>query len=797
MNKYTELKMKFFEFFSQKGYQKINSSNLIIDDPNLLFTVAGMVQFKDIFLKNIPKVYNRVVTIQKCLRVGGKHNDLDNVGFTKRHNTFFEMMGHFAFQDDTYSKEKIIQDAVNFLLDVGLNLNQFWVTIDHKDEECYEIWQKIIPENRIIKELSGENFWSMGDEGPCGFCTEILYDREYNPREILTGQDVLKNSERFLEVWNIVSMTKIKTKGVIMDTPGLSIDTGMGLERLLSIIENVDNNFETSSFLPIINKIKKFIPNGPDHLYKICADHIRTIVFLLAEDLVPSGEKQGYVLKKIIRRAIFYYHGYYKEPLLYKLIPVVQDLMGSFYPEIYRENMDKILYQEELKIIDHLENNENIIKKHLNDSSKTLDGNTMFFLYDTLGINMNMLEDYAQVHDISLDYEGFNKSMDQQKFQSGQKIIINDELDGTLFVGQNNYYQKDWDYGCNIVGIYDINGNTMDTPQDKAIIITDKTWFFPESCGQIGDTGHVIINNKTYKIINTLFYPSLNQKIIGHVMENPEKDSINLQKVIMKVDYDRRINIARNHTATHLLNQAFNEIIGPGDQRGSWVGNEKFRWDVGCNKTITTEEMESMENTINKKIHEKISLEKKVLPLDEAKNQGYCFLKNTYYENDVSCVNVGDWSKELCHGTHVDNTEELIGFKIIKKKSISAGVIRFECITGDEYNNWKNQTIVEEKIQENLLINEYIKDKIYIGVWEKMDHLLHDKYKFKYDYVVLLNPQGGIIIASEQYKIDNILDLLKEDYEIKGSSKEKLFRGKIMDLLDIDLLINKIKSILK
>ena len=384
---YSLLKNKFFEFFTSKGYRHLPSSNLMLDDPNLLFTVAGMVQFKDIFLRNISKSYDRVITIQKCLRVGGKHNDLDNVGFTKRHNTFFEMMGHFAFYDDHYSKFQIIKDAVDFLVLMGLSMDRMWVTIDHKDDECYEIWAQIIDTSRIIREPSGENFWSMGEDGPCGFCTEILYDRQYNnDYGSMTQGDVLKDSERFLEVWNIVFMTKIRSQGVIKDTAGLSIDTGMGLERLLSIMENVDTNFETSVFMPIINAMKELVPQGPDYIYKICADHIRSSVFLLAEGLRPSNEKQGYVLKKIIRRAVLYYKNYYNEPLLWQLVPVVQSIMGEFYPEIVNNNIPKILKEEEEKILHHLNQSEEIIKKNIQESKPlgdgqwSLDGDKMFFI---------------------------------------------------------------------------------------------------------------------------------------------------------------------------------------------------------------------------------------------------------------------------------------------------------------------------------------------------------------------------------------------------------------------------------
>jgi alanyl-tRNA synthetase len=763
------------------------SSSLLLDDPNLLFTVAGMVQFKDVFLRNIPKSHDRVVTIQKCLRVGGKHNDLDNVGFTKRHNTLFEMMGHFAFYDDDYSKFNIIKDAVDFLISVGLDLNKFWVTIDHNDEECYDIWCKIIYPKRIIKESSGENFWAMGDEGPCGFCTEILYDRHYDPNASVTQGDVLKDSERFLEVWNIVFMTKIRSNGIITDTPGLSIDTGMGLERLLSIIENVDNNFETSAFTPIIEKIKQFIPEGPDCIYKICADHIRSIVFLLAEGLQPSNEKQGYVLKKIIRRAVFYYKPHHETPMLWQLVSTVQDLMGDFYPEIKVSGLEKILYQEELKIIEHLNESENIIKKNL-DESRRLDGEKMFFLYDTWGVNMAILEDYAQVNQIELDHVGFKQAMDQQKFQSGQKVILQDVLDETMFLGHKNHYDSQLNYGGTILGVYNIQGNPLEKPESRAIVVVDKTWFFPESCGQIGDTGLLVVGNQSFKVTNTLYYPTGRAKVIGHVIENPDLITIALDPCTLKVDYDRRIKIARNHTATHLLNQAFTDVIGLGLQKGSWIGPEKFRWDVAWSNPIGHGEILAMEQLINKKIQEKIPSIVKDLPMEEAIAENFCYLKNTFYEPVVKTINIGHWSKELCHGTHVENTEEIEFFKIIKKKSVSAGVIRFECATGNEHKKSSDplDESIESKIVEpiqSIIKTDFFMGKVFVGLFEKVDLTLYDVYKNQYDFVILLAVNQGIIVGTETHRdhLPSLMDILEKQWAMKGSGQQRLYRGKLMD----------------
>ena len=792
MNQYGSLKNRYFEFFTQRGYFHQSSSNLLLDDPQLLFTVAGMVQFKDIFLRNVPKTHDRVVTIQKCLRVGGKHNDLDNVGFTKRHNTFFEMMGHFAFYDDNYSKFNIIKDAVDFLLAVGLKIENFWVTIDSQDEESYDIWSQLLDPSRIIKESTGENFWAMGDEGPCGFCTEILYDRQSNSQG-LQPLDVLKDSERFLEVWNIVFMSKIRSNGVIRETPGLSIDTGMGLERLLSIIENVDNNFETSAFLPIIKTMESLVPNAPHYVYKICSDHIRSIVFLLAEGLEPSNEKQGYVLKKIIRRAVFYYKNYHNEPLLYKLIGTVQQLMGPFYPEIM-VSIEEKLYQEELKILDHLNESENIIKKNT-DGSNWISGEKMFFLYDTWGINMAMLEDYAQVNDIQLDYEGFQGAMAQQKFQSGQKVIIKDHLMETKFLGHSNYYDENLDYGAMVMGVYDTQGNPLDQPASTCIVVTDHTWFFPESCGQIGDTGHLMVNGYTIPVVNTLYYPSLGSKVIGHVVDNQQLIGLNNQKITLNVDYGRRLNIGRNHTATHLLNQAFTEIVGPGEQKGSWVGAEKFRWDVGWNRPISNDQVAAMEQLVNEKIQQKIPSIIKDLPLEQAIQEKFCYLKNIYYEPTVRTINIGNWSKELCHGTHVTNTQEIIGFKIVKKRSVSAGVIRLECITGSFMEKPQEQEVKTMEKPMELLEHQ----GILLALFSKVDLPLYDVYKYQYDFVILLGTNQGIIIGTENHRdrLKLLVDQWKNKWPMKGNGDDRLFRGKIMEQFQWKDIINWFNDIKK
>ena len=846
-NNYKKLRESFNNFFTQRGYVNLPSSNLIVEnDPSLLFTSAGMVQFKDVFLKLKPRQVKRAITIQKCLRVGGKHNDLDNVGFTNRHNTFFEMIGHFSFYDNDYSKEKIIRDAFEFLTEqCGLDKRKFWITVDIKDQESCEIWEKILPKEKIILESSGENFWSMGDVGPCGPCTEILYDKFFHPNEEVSAADVLRDSERFLEVWNIVFMCQIKTANGIQDMQDTSIDTGMGLERLLSIMENVSDSFATSIFKPLMDEMQQYLScETPQHVYRICADHLRTAAFLLGEGLEMSNGKHGYILKKIIRRAVFYYYPYHKGPLLYKILPKLREIMGEFHPDILCDTIDKQLKYEEEKNISSLDSANDIIKKNINKKDNSLSGKDVFYLYDTCGINLNLLQEYAHTNTIQLDLKGFDEEMSKQKLQSGQKILLNEDME-TEFIG--------YEYTCKtsvILGLYTLEGekipNSMD--EDSFLLFSQETPFFPESGGQVGDGGYLSFNNKRYEIQDTQYYNTPNGLAIGHrVLQSEGNLNINLKvgdSILLQINEIRRLNTAKNHSATHLLDSAISELTGKNQQKGSKVYHDRFRLDFTAGRVLTKEDLPLLEEKINQIIRKDIATEIKTIPFQQAINEGYLFMENFYYGENVRVINLGNgFSKALCCGTHVRRTGEISGIKITKMRLIRSNTYRIEGISGAEFLNYTEKSlgilrnlsqildikfdiysdsveyitgiilrsaspfIAESQPKKNInnlqeqeiLVYKYLGKEysLFMGRYLKIQLNSYDLEKNKNNFVLFLEENNGILIGSEHNR--EILPLLvqhiNESLPLKGGGAERLFRGKIINSNDSNTNYNLLKKL--
>jgi alanyl-tRNA synthetase len=834
-NNYQKLIENFINFFHLRGYDLLPSSNLIVEnDPTLLFTSAGMVQFKDVFLNLKSPQVTKVVTIQKCLRVGGKHNDLDNVGFTSRHNTFFEMIGVFGFNTITdgekISKEQIITDAFDFLISgCLLDVRRLWITVDAKDTESLEIWKKIVPEERIILESSGENFWSMGDVGPCGPCTEILYDRFFNPKEIITQADVLRDAERFLEVWNIVFMCKIKNPNGIEDMDYTSIDSGMGLERLVSIMENVPDSFSSSILQPLMEKMKEYLsPETPIHVYRICADHLRTAAFLMGEGLDTSNGKHGYVLKKIIRRAVFYYHPYYNQPLLYKLLPTLREIMGNFHGEALADFIDRKLQNEEEKNITSLKATNKIIKKNIGEKGNSLSGKEAFYLYDTCGINLNLLQEYAHTHSIQLDLQGFEEEMNRQKLQSGQKVLLNDNMD-TEFIGYDHSENH-----TTIIGLYTLEGNKLESTkgEENFLVFTEKTVFFPESGGQIGDTGYLIAHNQKYPIRDTTYYNTPEGLAIGHGITAKALDGgANLKigdEVFLQIDVNTRLNTAKNHSATHLLDSAIIQLTGKNQQKGSKVYHDRFRLDFTAGRVLTKEDLLVLERNINQIINEDIPTEIKTMAFEDAVKEGYIFLENFYYGDSVRVVNLGGgFSKALCCGTHVKRTGEIAGVQITKMRLIRSNTYRIEGIAGAEFINYTKKSldsikklceILEIKIDiqmdsidkitgtilraANPVVNnekainschkiEYFQKCSYkydnknflcfVGKCSLMATVLYDLEKNNYDFIILLDEKNAILAGSEKHRnhLSALLSNIKNSIPLIGGGEDRIFRGKI------------------
>lgn len=700
-----EIREKFLEFFESKGHTRVPSSSLVPHgDPTLLFTNAGMVQFKDVFLgaKKLP--YTRAVTAQKCVRAGGKHNDLESVGKTARHHTFFEMLGNFSFGD--YFKREAIAYAWEFLTEVlGLPKDKLWVTIYLDDEEAFQLWQEVagIPAHRIVRLGEKDNFWSMGDTGPCGPCSEIFIDRGEEERCDAPECGIGKcDCDRWRELWNLVFMQFNRDeKGNLTPLPKPSIDTGMGLERMATVMQGVYSNYDTDLLRPIISSVEektgqRYFGDERGFPFRVIADHIRACTFLISDGVLPSNEGRGYVLRRILRRAVRFCKVLGLErPFLYELVPTVVSLMGDAYPEIVnmQEYVQKAIKAEEEKFLETLNEGIKLVYGIINDlknkGATIINGEDVFRLYDTYGFPLDLTEDIANEHGLKVDRDGFNRAMDRQRekakaarletLRDGLSEIAKEQLDEippTVFTGYNNLV----DTGRVVALIHD--GELVDTFNNKGEIqiVLDKTPFYGESGGQVGDTGYLEDDEVFMRVENTIKTPE--GKII-HIGVT-EKGTISLnQELKARVDQEKRRATARNHTATHLLHKALKEVLGEHvKQSGSLVEPDRLRFDFSHFTGLTNEEIKRVEDIVNTKILENLPVEIYLTTAQKAIQEGAVALFGEKYGETVRVVKIGDFSKELCGGTHVNRTGELGLFKIIGEGSIGAGLRRIEAVTG-------------------------------------------------------------------------------------------------------------------
>lgn len=830
LSSHENLRKLFFEFFKDKMHTIVPSSNLIINnDDSLLFTNAGMNQFKDILMLKSSRNYKSAVSIQKCLRVGGKHNDLDNVGFTKRHHTFFEMMGNFSFYD--YFKKEAINYAWEFLTEVlKLDKNRLWITIFHTDEESKAIWSKIIDQSRIIEVSTEDNFWSMGETGPCGPCSEIMYDLEFNDNnEPIEHIDVITNGNRFLEIWNLVFMSFEKTPNGKVELSKKSIDTGMGLERILSIIEGKKDNYLCSLLMPIMEKVESLCKEGiaentegvtiPLHIKKICTDHIRTICFLMSEGLKPSNGGHGYILRKIIRRAVYYYYQYTSEPLLYKLIPLVQEIFKNTY-DLSNLNSGELKEEEEM-YIETLLKQKDKLQKYKDQSS--ISGDELFLLHDTYGININFVQDYARAMNMDIDYDGFLEKMHQQKIRSGHSFKIEESL-FSIFTGYDNLE-------ClgNVIGLYSNDGQQLkDTSKyNEFIVFLDQTTFYAEKGGQAGDKGIICYGDKTLEVINTRYYEVLDGQAIGHTVKNIYNINLPLNvEVKCIVNEYIRNDAARNHSATHMLASILNRVLKNDIvQCGSYVNHEYMRLDFNYDSPLTEENLKEITVQMNNVISMKVKSSISFLEFDEAKSLGYGYLPNTYYPPVVRCVNFQGLSKELCGGTHVNNTSDILGFFIVDSCAIRAGVRRITAITGSQFlkksiesmfvirgirkklklnvniDTTNYESIIEklqnnEKKEEPHIIKAFRKNNKFLGLINVSSMDIYDSCIKECDIVVLLCENGGIIVGDRSDSKSHFVEHIKQHFECVGKTQEDLFRGRIKTNKKIDEVFLIIESLL-
>ncbi|EBF5861994.1 alanine--tRNA ligase [Campylobacter jejuni] len=710
-----DIRKAYLDFFASKGHEITPSSPLVPDDATLLFTNAGMVPFKSIFTGEIPRPNPpRKTSCQTCIRAGGKHNDLDNVGYTARHHTFFEMLGNFSFGD--YFKEQAIAYAWEFVTEVlKLPKDRLYVTVHENDDEAFNLWQKHIQKERIYKFGDKDNFWQMGDTGPCGPCSEIFYDQgqeHFNSSEDYMGGD----GDRFLEIWNLVFMQYERSADeVLSPLPKPSIDTGMGLERVTAIKEGKFSNFDSSLFIPIINEISKLC--NKTYVYesgasfRVIADHIRSSVFLLAQGVSFDKEGRGYVLRRILRRALR--HGYllgFKQAFMYKLVDVVCDLMGGHYTYL-NEKKDFIKEQirlEEERFLSTIENGIEIFNEELKNTKEIFSGEVAFKLYDTYGFPLDLTADMLREKNLKVDEEKFELLMNEQKARakaswkgSGDKTASGDFKNLLEKFGENHFvgYEKA-ECESKILALLDEDFKEVSTLKDAGWAMLENTPFYATSGGQSADSGFIAKR----EVLDTQKFFNLNLSFIKAGEELKVGDIVHA-----RIDTEKREQIARHHSATHLLHHALREILGSHvSQAGSLVESNKLRFDFTHHKALNKEELESIEKRVNEMIINSSEAILENMPLEEAKKSGAIALFNEKYQGNVRVLTLGE-SKELCGGTHVKNTAQIGSFYIVKESGVSAGVRRIEAVVSKAALEFvKNQLEELSKVKDELKNNDIL-----------------------------------------------------------------------------------------
>ncbi len=703
--KSAEIREAFLRFFESKGHTRVASSSLVPhEDPTLLFTNAGMNQFKDVFLGFDKRPYTRATTSQKCVRAGGKHNDLENVGYTARHHTFFEMLGNFSFGD--YFKRDAIAYAWEFLTSkqwLNLPSEKLWVTVYAEDDEAYDIWNKEVgvPAERLIRigdnkgsRYASDNFWMMGDTGPCGPCTEIFYDHGEGIWGGPPGSPE-EDGDRYIEIWNNVFMQFNRDEqGVMHKLPKPSVDTGMGLERISAVLQHVHANYEIDLFQTLIAAAARETHttdlNSPS--LKVLADHIRACSFLIADGVIPSNEGRGYVLRRIIRRAIR--HGYKlgaRNAFFFRLVPDLVAEMGDAYAELKEAEarIAEVLRLEEERFFETIENGMQILDGALaeliNTKRDTLDGETAFKLHDTYGFPLDLTADVCRERDVKVDTDGFDAAMARQREMArgaGKfKMALGLEYSGvaTQFHG----YEKLEVAGAKITALYR-DGTSVQELRDGEIgvVVLDNTPFYAESGGQVGDSGELIAGNVCTTIFNVEDTQKIQADVFGHHGELRSGSLRVGDTVTARVDTERRASTVRNHSATHLMHKALREVLGAHvQQKGSLVDSEKTRFDFAHNAPLTKDEIRNIEYLVNREVLANLATQARVMPIAEAQKTGAMMLFGEKYGDEVRVLNIGS-SAELCGGTHVLRTGDIGLFKIIAESGVAAGVRRIEATTG-------------------------------------------------------------------------------------------------------------------
>lgn len=710
--KANEIRKSFLDFFQSKQHLVVPSAPIVVkNDPTLMFTNAGMNQFKDVFLGNNPRKAPRVTDIQKCLRVSGKHNDLEEVGRDTYHHTMFEMMGNWSFGD--YFKEDAIAWGWEFLTEVmKIDKDRLYVTVfggDEKDgmapdNEAYNFWLKHVDASRIIYGNKKDNFWEMGETGPCGPCSEIHIDiRDDEDRKKVNGRDLVnKDDPQVIEIWNLVFMQYNRlANGSLVNLPACHVDTGMGFERLVRVMQGKKSNYDTDVFTPIIDEISRLsgVEYGKDErcdiAMRVIADHLRAVTFAVTDGQLPSNNGAGYVIRRILRRAVRYGYTFLKftEPFVYKLLPVLVNEMGGQYTELKAQQtlVSKVIYEEEASFLRTLSSGirrfENYVEQ--NNDSKVIDGAFAFELFDTFGFPVDLTNLMAEEKGLKVDMDGFNANLEEQKNRSrkaaekmsGDWVELIHEDKPTVFVGYNEL-----ECCSKILKFREV----VAKGKKHFEIVLDKTPFYAEMGGQVGDRGVLVSENETLNVVNTVKENDLSIHITDTLPQNPEAT------FTAKVDVERRHRIEANHTATHLMHAALRQVLGTHvEQKGSMVDDERLRFDFSHFAKMSDEEIHKVEMIVNQKIREDLQNDTAVdVPVDEAREMGAMALFGEKYGDKVRVVTFGaDYSREFCGGTHIASTGRIGAFKILSESAIAAGVRRIEAITGAAVSEYLDNQI--------------------------------------------------------------------------------------------------------
>ncbi len=772
----TEIRKRFLEYFESRKHTIVESSSMVPkDDPTLLFVNAGMVQFKTVFMGEDKRDYNRATTSQRCVRAGGKHNDLENVGYTARHHTFFEMLGNFSFGD--YFKEDAIRYAWEFLIkELGLPAEQMWISVFDDDDEAFELWEKVegLPKGRIVRLGEKDNFWAMGDTGPCGPCSEIHIDQGREAGCDRPDCAVGCDCDRFLELWNLVFMQFNRSEdGTMTPLPKPSIDTGMGLERVAAVLQGKLNNYDTDLFQPVIQKLevlsgKKYLANEADTVaMRVIADHARATTFLVADGVLPSNEGRGYVLRRVMRRAIRYGRSLgLVKPFMDVVTKEVTESMKDAHSHLAgnADLLSKVVVNEEIRFSETLENGLNLLDEEIerlqNEKQKMIQGDFIFKLYDTFGFPVDIVRDISLERGVEFDAAGFESAMESQRTQSRaaqkgdsvrilgkgvQELIANGKK--SEFVGYEQLQAE-----SPVFGLLDQEGNVCETiaAGNSGQLFVAVTPFYAESGGQAGDRGEVNWQGGKGNITATV---TEGEGIILHAVQVTEGSLTNSETVRLQVTISERADSAANHTATHLLQAALKELLGDHvKQAGSQVTPDRLRFDFTHFSPLTQQERENIEKRVNEKIRTNISTETVLLDREQAIEQGATALFGEKYGDSVRVVSLSDYSKELCGGTHVSATGCIGLFQILSEGGIAAGVRRIEALTGRAaLEHLQRQTKREQQICDMLSVTP-------------------DNVASKLESMAASNKdlEKQVSILSTQLASSDLGDLLSDASEIEG-----------------------------